>query len=107
MSGGQNQLVSIARALYKRPRFLIMDESTSAMDYDTEHKTMEHLREVIRKHHIGILVVTHRLGLAKQTDKIFILSEGKIAYSGTHEQLIKTDNDYSKGYSLLINQSQN
>ncbi len=107
LSGGQNQLVSIARALFKRPRFLIMDESTSAMDYDTEHKTMKHLREVIRQYNTGILLVTHRLGLARQTDKIYILSKGKITCSGTHEQLTKTDNDYSKGYSLLTNQSQN
>ena len=107
LSGGQNQLVSIARALYKRPRFLIMDESTSSMDYDTEYKTIKYLREVIRQQHIGILLVTHRLGLARQTDKIYILSQGKIACSGTHEQLTKTDNDYSKGYSLLIDQNQN
>lgn len=102
LSGGQKQLVAIARALYKQPSFLLLDESTSAIDFDTEREVLNILKRYAKKNRIGLLLVTHRISLAKQTDKIYILQNGSIHDSGTHENLIANDNYYARGYRLIM-----
>ena len=104
LSGGQQQLVTIARALYKEPSFLLLDESTSAIDFDTEREVLSILKNYAKKNQIGLLLITHRISLAKQTDKIYILQNGSIHDSGTHEKLISDDNYYAKGYSFITDQ---
>lgn len=101
LSGGQKQLVAIARALYKKPNFMVLDESTSAMDFDTEKKVLEILKQIARKNRIGLLLVTHRITLARQTDRIYLLGDGAIQDSGSHEELIAGENRYAGAFRDL------
>lgn len=96
LSGGQQQLVAIARALYKKPQLLLMDESTSAMDRNTEAFIMNLLVQL--KNEMGIVMVTHRTKTAKLADRIYILENGMIHASGKHEELIREENLYSLSY---------
>jgi ATP-binding cassette subfamily B protein len=102
LSGGQKQLVGIVRALYKQPEFLLLDEATSAMDQQTESQIVELLQEIGKEKNMGILLITHRLSLAMQSETIFLLKNGAIEASGSHTQLINQNNSYSKSYRLLI-----
>lgn len=95
LSGGQAQLVSFARALYKPSKILILDEMTAAMDRRTEKHICKLLDE-LRKDHI-IIFVTHRLETARLlSDRIVVMEGGSINVQGTHEQLMQTDNFYSE-----------
>jgi ABC-type bacteriocin/lantibiotic exporter with double-glycine peptidase domain len=102
LSGGQRQLLCLARALYKKPRFLFLDESTSAMDFDMEGRIVALLKTHCRQNRMGMVLVTHRLGLARQADRIAILEEGCITTQGTHPALVAGDNLYAKAYRQLI-----
>lgn len=99
LSGGQKQLVGIARALYKQPSFLLLDESTSAMDFETEKRVLKTLRTHSDK--TGIILITHRIGLARQTDRILVLNDGRIAYEGSHEELVEGQNEYARAFEHL------
>jgi ABC-type bacteriocin/lantibiotic exporter with double-glycine peptidase domain len=93
LSGGQQQLVAIARALYRKPQLLLMDEPTSAMDRNTEGFIMNILMQA--KNEMGIVLVTHRTKTAKLADRIYILENGVIHASGRHEELLLEENLYS------------
>lgn len=94
LSGGQAQLVSFARALYRPSKILILDEMTAAMDRRTE-KHICTLLDDLRKDHI-IIFVTHRLETARLlSDRIVVMENGTIRAQGTHEELMGTDNFYS------------
>lgn len=99
ISGGQKQLVGLARALYKNPQLLLIDEGTSAMDRETEKFVMSLLQEV--KKETAILMVTHRLQTALASDSLYLIEKGTIADSGTPSELIKRDNFFSKNYNEL------
>lgn len=99
LSGGQRQLVAIARALYKQPDFLLLDESTSAMDFETEAVVLKVLR--IHSRTMGIILITHRIGLARQTDRILVLKDGRIAHKGRHEELVLGQNEYARAFEHL------
>ncbi|MDR2929265.1 MAG: peptidase domain-containing ABC transporter [Cytophagaceae bacterium] len=77
LSGGQKQLVGIARAMYIRPDFLLLDEPTASMDKNTEHHIFNLLMKI--KEHTGILLITHKALLAQSTDYIYLLDKGKIS----------------------------
>lgn len=98
LSGGQKQ-VGIARAIYKQPRFLLLDESTSAMDFETESNVLKLLRSLSRR--MGIVLVTHRIGLARQAGRIVGLNGGRIAYEGSHEELTAGQNEYARAFEYL------
>ena len=86
LSGGQKQRIAIARALYKDPRILILDEATSSLDSRAEHyieKTLARLRAQQKT----IILIAHRLSSVVRADKIVVLQNGKVAEEGTHEQL--------------------
>lgn len=94
LSGGQKQIIALARVLYKKPQFLILDEATSAMDRNTEKFTMQILNQI--KLDCIIFFISHRLQTLKQfVDEISILENGKIINSGTHHELMLTSNFYS------------
>jgi len=81
ISGGQQQLISLARALYRRPSLLLLDEPTSAMDSKTEQFVMNILKQ--KKQELAIILVTHRVHLAKYSDRIYVLENGTITDSTT------------------------
>ena len=85
ISGGQAQRIAIARALYKDPEILILDESTSALDLNAEKKILDNLLK-IRKN-LTIIFVTHRINALEQFDKLLYLDDGKIVDSGTFEEI--------------------
>lgn len=94
LSGGQKQIIALARALYKRPQFLILDEVTAAMDRNTESFTMNLLHKL--KKEIAVLFISHRLHTLKNTaDRIYVLENGVITNTGNHLQLLETSNFYS------------
>ena len=92
VSGGQKQRISIARALYKEASILILDDSVSAVDTDTEKVIIGNLREN-RKGRTTILIA-HRISTVEKMDKIVYIEDGKIGAVGTHEELIETCPDY-------------
>ena len=92
VSGGQKQRISIARALMKDAAILILDDSVSAVDVQTERAILSNLRS-IRKGKTTILIA-HRISTIEQMDKIIFLNEGRVAAVGTHEELCRTCPDY-------------
>jgi len=96
LSGGQKQLVVLARALYRNPKLLLLDEATSAMDRNTEKFIVDLLKK--QKHERITILVTHRVKTAQQCDKIFILENGEIVMSGNSVELMKTSNFYSESF---------
>lgn len=95
LSGGQKQIIALARVLYKKPQFLILDEATSAMDRNTENFTMNLFQKI--KSNCAILFISHRLNRLKHTaDTIYILENKTISSSGSHQRLMETTNFYSE-----------
>lgn len=92
ISGGQKQRISIARALIKNPQILILDDSLSAVDANTEQKIIDNIRRV-RKGKTTI-ISTHRLTAVKQADEIIVMEDGKIIERGTHEELLQEQGWY-------------
>jgi ATP-binding cassette, subfamily C, bacteriocin exporter len=94
LSGGQKQLIALARALYKKPQLLILDEATAAMDRNTEQFTINLLQKV--KQNCAIFFISHRLNMLKNTaDTIYILENKTISVWGNHQELMQTSNFYS------------
>ena len=87
LSGGEKQRVGIARALYKKPDILILDEATSSLDVVTEKKIIRSINQL--KNKLTIIIVSHRLSTVENCDKIFLISNGKIKDSGKLEDLKK------------------
>lgn len=96
LSGGQKQRVSIARAFIKDPKILLLDDSLSAVDTETEEAILGHLSR-FRKDRTTI-IVSHRVSSAKDADRIIILDEGRIVQQGAHSQLLKEDGYYRDLY---------
>jgi ABC-type bacteriocin transporter len=93
LSGGQRQRIAIARALYRDPEILILDEATSSLDPAAEQKvqsTLEHFTQQGKT----VIVIAHRLSTIKHADKIIVLKEGKLAEQGTHTELISAKGFY-------------
>jgi ATP-binding cassette, subfamily C, bacteriocin exporter len=94
LSGGQRQIIGLARALCSKPQLLILDEATAALDRHTERFVLDLLAKL--KPEIGILLITHRLHTLKAVcDQIYVLENGTFAHVGTHEQLMTSQNMYS------------
>jgi subfamily B ATP-binding cassette protein MsbA len=86
ISGGQRQRISIAREFFKEPPILILDEATSALDTETEQIIQQSIDE--QKGKKTIIVIAHRLSTIRHCDKIFVMDRGRIAESGTYDELI-------------------
>lgn len=98
LSGGQKQRLCIARVFLKDPPILILDEATSALDNTTEILIQQALDELCKGR--TTLVVAHRLSTIKRADEIAVISGGKIAEQGSHEQLLAQDGIYAELYRL-------
>lgn len=96
LSGGQKQRLSIARVFLKNPPILILDEATSALDNATEHYIQSALDDLCSGR--TTIVVAHRLSTIKNADRIFVISEGHITESGTHNELLSLGGAYKKLY---------
>ncbi len=100
LSGGQRQRVAIARALLMNPRILILDDSTSSVDTETEHLIQEALAELMEGR--TTFVIAHRLSTVKRADLILVLDRGRIVQRGKHEELVAFDGLYKEIYDLQL-----
>ncbi|WP_312752002.1 peptidase domain-containing ABC transporter [Epilithonimonas hominis] len=94
ISGGQQQRLFIARAIYKSPEYIFFDEATSALDANNEKVIMENLEQFFKGR--TAIVIAHRLSTVKNADKIIVLDKGKIVEEGNHEELVNLRGEYFK-----------
>lgn len=99
ISQGQRQRILIARAVYKNPEYIFLDEATNSLDANNESIIMRNLQEFFRGK--TVVVVAHRLSTVKNADNIVVLNNGDIVESGTHDELVKKHGRY---YNLIKNQ---
>lgn len=93
LSGGQKQRATLARALAIDPKILILDDSFSAVDTNTEEEILRNLKKFMKDR--TSIIISHRISTVKDADKIIVLSEGKIAEEGTHDQLVSLGGIYA------------
>jgi ATP-binding cassette subfamily B protein len=94
LSGGQRQRIAIARAFITDPRILILDDSTSAIDSATEDEIQQAMRRISSSR--TTFIITHRLSQIRWADRILVLDGGRLADSGTHEELMERSPDYRR-----------
>ncbi|MTI31446.1 ABC transporter ATP-binding protein [Xanthovirga aplysinae] len=104
LSGGQKQRVAIARAILKDPSILILDEATSSLDAKSEHLVQSALNELMKGR--TTIIIAHRLSTIRDVDRIYVLNDGKVLESGTHEELVQLkDGAYNHLVSLQMESS--
>lgn len=94
LSGGERQRIAIARAFLSEPKILILDDSTSAIDSNTEDKIQRAIRNILKDR--TTILITHRLSQIRWADLIIVLKKGEISAMGTHEDLLKSSEEYQK-----------
>lgn len=95
LSGGQRQRIALARAILKDPEILILDDTTSSVDMETEHRIQKMLKSIL--HEKTCFIIAHRISSVKEADLILVMQNGSIIESGKHEQLLK-----KKGYYFNV-----
>ena len=104
LSGGQKQRVAIARAFMKNAPIVILDEATSALDNKSEAIVQEAIDNLMKDR--TVLVIAHRLSTVKNADKIFVINEGRIVESGSHEELLALKGEYDALYEMQFKTKQ-
>ena len=97
LSGGQKQRICIARALLRKPKILILDDSTSAVDSETELHIRENLNRMLKD--TTVLIITQRINTMQSADRVIVLENGEIETIGTPEELLNTSRVYQEIYS--------
>ena len=94
LSGGQKQRCALARALIRKPEVMLLDEATSALDSVSEQVVQRAMQEA----RLGrtTITVAHRLSTIRNSDKVFVISNGRLAESGTYDELIERDGKFAK-----------
>ena len=105
LSGGQKQRISIARAIIKNPKILLLDDCLSAVDTETEEQILNNLNRVSKGK--TTIIVSHRISSAKNANHIIVLDEGKIIQQGSHENLINIDGYYKELYLKQLSETIN
>jgi len=105
LSGGQKQRVSMARALIKNAPILLLDDSLSAVDTQTEEAILHNLSEIMQNK--TTIIISHRISAVRNANKIVVLEDGKIIQSGTHNQLINTEGYYKELYEKQLTEKEN
>ena len=100
LSGGQKQRISIARALMRKPKFLILDDCLSAVDTETEEIILSNLKPQIEKN--TTLIVSHRVSSIRNADKIIVLDDGQKIEEGTHQSLMQLKGVYAEMYQKQL-----
>jgi len=100
LSGGQQQLIALARALYRKPQVLLLDEATAAMDRRSEQFVLKLLHQ--KKKEMMVVFVTHRVQLARHTDFIYVIENRQIAASGIHEAVVQSNSLYREAFEELV-----
>ncbi|MEM5015523.1 ABC transporter ATP-binding protein [Metabacillus indicus] len=104
LSGGQKQRISIARAICVDPSILILDDSTSAVDMETEFRIQKDLKMVMKDR--TTIIIAHRISSLKHADEIIVLEDGGVAERGTHEQLLQAEGPYKRIYDIQYKDQQ-
>eukprot|EP00435_Cladocopium_sp_Y103_P027614 s1905_g6.t2 len=102
LSGGQKQRLAIARALIRKPAVLLLDEATSALDSASERQVQKALDELLELGGRTTIVVAHRLSTVRHAHQICVLDKGKLAESGTHDELMRKEGAYEKLLRLQL-----
>ncbi len=100
LSGGQKQRVSIARALIKSHKILILDDCLSAVDTRTEEEILNSLGRIMAGR--TTIIIAHRVSTIKNADQILVMDEGRVVEKGNHEQLMKLNGDYCQLYQKQL-----
>jgi ATP-binding cassette subfamily B protein len=105
LSGGQKQRIAIARAILLKPAILILDDSTSSVDVETEIKIQNALKGMVKE--TTIFMVAQRISTVLTADKIVVIEKGKIAAEGNHQELMRTSKIYKEIYDSQLGDSDN
>jgi ATP-binding cassette subfamily B protein len=104
VSGGERQRISIARAILREPRILILDEATASVDTQTESQIQEALARLVKGR--TTFAIAHRLSTLKNADRLLIVDKGKLAEIGTHDELLEKDGIYARLCKMQAQMSQ-
>ena len=96
LSGGQKQRISLARALLKDPSILILDDTTSAVDMETESYIQNQLKKIEKD--CTIFIIAYRISSIKDADLILVMDQGRIVEQGTHEELVRAGGYYATAF---------